>query len=413
VLELGSLALERAPLRRGSRRRRRELPTVIVGAGPNGLAAAAHLRVAGIDVRCFGEPLEAWTEHMPAGMLLRSRRRSSHIADPHQELTIDHYERAEDRIVSHPTITREEFVDYGRWFQRRVVPELDTRKVTEVARHDGAFQVTVDGGERVPASRVVVAAGLSPFLNVPAPFDGLPSTVRSHSYEHANLSGFRGLRTTVIGSGQSALESAALLHEAGATVELLARTAAIRWLAEGEPAAAPVPPRIGRIAAAPDVLRRMPGRLQPVISFRCIRPAGASWLRPRLTDVPLSLGRTVVDAKVLDGVVELSLDDGSSRTVDRVFLGTGYRIDVRRYAFLAADLLAELDLVEGYPVLSAGLESSVRGLHFMGAPAAYSFGPIMRFVVGSWYSAPAVARRAADRRQPPVSFAFPRPARVA
>ena len=46
------------------------------------------------------------------------------------------------------------------------------------------------------------------------------------------------------------------------------------------------------------------------------------------------------------------------------------------------------------------------GLHFMGAAAAHSFGPIMRFVVGSWYSAPAVARRVAGRRQPPISFAF-------
>jgi hypothetical protein len=55
----------------------------------------------------------------------------------------------------------------------------------------------------------------------------------------------------------------------------------------------------------------------------------------------------------------------------------------------------------------------VPGLHFMGTAAAYSFGPIMRFVVGSWYAAPAVARRAAGRRQPPISFSFPRPARPA
>lgn len=428
LLELGGLALDRS-LGGPRRARRRELPTVIVGAGPNGLAVVAHLRDAGIDARCFGAPLEAWIEHMPAGMLLRSRRRSSHIADPHQELTIDEYERAEGRRVSRPTITREEFVDYGRWFQRRVVPDLDTRRVTEVARDDGAFQVTLEGGEQLAASRVVVAAGLAWFLNVPAPFSALPAPFCSHAYEHADLGGFAGLRTAVIGSGQSALESAALLHEAGAGVELVARTPSIRWLAEGEPATPgpPVQPRVGRtppptdvggrgagwVAAAPDVFRLMPRRLQPVISYRCIRPAGASWLRPRLVDVPMSLGRRVIAAAVVDGAVELSLEDGSKRTVDRVFLGTGYRIDVRRYPFLAADLLAELDLVDGYPVLSAGLESSVPGLHFMGAPAAYSFGPINRFVVGSWYSAPAVARRVAGRRQPPVRVAFPRPARSA
>ena len=79
-----------------------------------------------------------------------------------------------------------------------------------------------------------------------------------------------------------------------------------------------------------------------------------------------------------------------------------------RCPFLAAELLAELELAGGYPVLRAGLESSVPGLDFVGAPAARTFGPVMRFVVGSWFAAPAIARRAADQRQPPISFAFPR-----
>jgi cation diffusion facilitator CzcD-associated flavoprotein CzcO len=48
--------------------------TAVIGAGPHGLAATAHLRAAGLDVRMFGEPLEFWQRHMPAGMLLRSRK---------------------------------------------------------------------------------------------------------------------------------------------------------------------------------------------------------------------------------------------------------------------------------------------------------------------------------------------------
>ena len=422
LVELGTAALSSVRARRRSSANR--LP-VIVGAGPNGLAVAAHLRDAGIPVACFGEPLESWDRHMPAGMLLRSRRRSSHIADPNQELTIDAYERAQGTPVSRPTITLEEFVDYGRWFQRRVAPDVDTRKVIEVAREGGAFRVKLEDGEELAASRVVVAAGLSPFMNCPEPFVALPSAVRSHSYEHSDLARFAGLRTAVIGSGQSALESAALLHEAGATVEVLARAPSIRWLGEDSNGAtsttletrlraALVPPTDvggvphGWIAAVPDVFRNVPESLHPSISFRCIRPAGAGWLHARLLDVPISLGRQTVAAEVRDGAVELHLDDGSSRTVDHVLLGTGFRIDVSRYPFLAAELLAELELADGYPVLRAGLESSVPGLHFVGAPAARTFGPVMRFVVGSWFAAPAIARRAADQRQPPVSFAFPR-----
>ena len=421
LVELGSMAASRYRARRSGAS---ELPAVIIGAGPNGLAVAAHLRDADIQAVCFGEPLEAWCRHMPAGMLLRSRQRSSHIADPHRQLTIDAYERAQGTRVSSPTITLQEFVDYGRWFQREAVPDVDTRKVTEVTRKGDAFRVTLDDGEKLAASRVIVAAGLSPFINRPDAFAALPPTVLTHSYEHSKLAMFSGLRTTVIGAGQSALESAALLHEAGATVEVLARAPSIRWLGEGPDGASATlgrrlkaaisPPTDvggaanGWIAAVPDLFRRVPESLHPSISFRCIRPAGIGWLRPRLVDVPISLGRQAIDARVRDGAVELYLDDGSSRIVDRVLLGTGFRVDVRRYPFLADELLGDLELADGYPVLRAGLESSVAGLHFVGASAAHSFGPIMRFVVGSWFAAPAIARRLAGRRQPPISFSFPR-----
>lgn len=424
LLELGGLAVNRRAAARRSMSDR--LPVVIIGAGPNGLAAAAHLRRAGIETLCFGEPLDAWSRHMPVGMLLRSRRRSSHIADPRQELTIDGYERAEGQRTSQPNMTREEFIDYGLWFQRRAVPDVDTRNVIQLTRSGGAFRLTVAGGEQLEASRVIVAAGLAPFMRCPEPFAALPCSARSHTYEHADLTTMGGRRVAVIGSGQSALESAALLHEAGASVEVLARAESIYWLADDDTDTVTRSPRArpgrflssrpptdvgghmtGWIAAAPDVFRRVPRSLQPTISYRCIRPAGAGWLRPRLADVPISCGRQVTVALMRDGAVELGLNDGSSRVVDHVLLGTGYRIDVRRYPFLADGLGAELELVDGYPVLRAGLESSVAGLHFMGAPAARSFGPIMRFVVGSWYAAPAVARRAAQRRQPPISFSFP------
>ena len=380
MLELGGSAVASG---RGSRRSPpgARLPAVIIGAGPNGLAVAAHLRDSGIRTVSFGEPLESWYAHMPAGMLLRSRRRSSHIADPRLELTIDAYERAQQTRVSNPTITLEEFVEYGRWFQRTAVPDVDPRRVTSIVR-DGAaaFRVTVDGGEEVAASRVIVAAGLSPFMNCPEPFASLPAAVRSHSYEHADLAGFAGMRTAVIGSGQSALESAALVHEAGAGVEVLARAPSIRWLGELS-GRVPTRPSAGRrlkesislpptdvggrlngwIAAAPDVFRTVPESLHPTISYRCIRPAGAGWLQPRLVDVPISCGRSVVDARADGDAVRLALSDGSTRTVDRVLLGTGFSIDVRRYPFLGDELLAELELAGGYPVLGPGLESSVAG----------------------------------------------------
>ena len=422
LFELGGRAIKRG------RARRHPVPdrssAVIIGAGPNGLATAAHLRHIGIDVLCFGEPLESWSRQMPAGMLLRSQRRSSNIADPERSLTIDDYERAAGQRVRDPNLKLEEFIQYGRWFQRQAVPNVDTRKVADVARQNGGFRVRLEDGEELQTSRVIVAAGLSPFLNCPAPFASLPRSGWSHAYEHNDLGRFAGVRIAVIGSGQSALECAALLNERGAKVEVLASAESIYWLRDSTAdttsavardrrrfSISPPPTDVGGrvtgwIAAAPDLFRQVPQALRPAVSFRCIRPAGAGWLRPRLADVPISCGSRVIDAHGDAGAVKLRLIDGSTRTVDHVLLGTGYKIDVRRYPFLTRELTAELELADGYPVLGPGLESSVAGLHFMGAAAAHSFGPIMRFVVGTWYAAPAVARRAAHRRQPPLSFSF-------
>jgi hypothetical protein len=355
---------------------------------------------------------------------LRSRRRSSSIADPRRELAIADYERAEGQALRSPSLTREQFIDYGRWFARQIVPGIDTRRVSAVARDGTAFRLRLEDGEELAASRVIVAAGLVPFRYCPEPLASLPASAVSHAYDHDELGGFSGLRVAVIGSGQSALECAALLHERGAAVEVLARNAAVHWLDDDT---LPVVPAVGRAwrptvplpptdvggrfsgwaAATPDVFRRLPARMQPDVAFQCIRPAGSGWLRGRLSEVPISCGVVISDAREHDGQVTLTLTDGSSRTVDHVLLGTGYRVDVRRYPFLERELAASIAVADGgYPVLGPGLESSVPGLHFMGAAAAHSFGPIMRFVVGSWYSAPAVARRAAGRRQRPISFAF-------
>jgi FAD-dependent urate hydroxylase len=94
----------------------------------------------------------------------------------------------------------------------------------------------------------------------------------------------------------------------------------------------------------------------------------------------------------------VELTNGGGLVVDHVLLGTGYRVDVARYPFLARELLTAVQRVGGYPVLRPGLESSVPGLHLVGAPAAWSFGPIMRFVSGSWYASQSVTRAARGTR---------------
>jgi FAD-dependent urate hydroxylase len=88
----------------------------------------------------------------------------------------------------------------------------------------------------------------------------------------------------------------------------------------------------------------------------------------------------------------LDLSDGSKRTLDHVMLASGYQVDVSRYKFLSTGLLKQLRQSDGYPELSTGFESSLPGLHFVGAPAARSFGPLCRFVSGTPFTARTLTR---------------------
>ena len=378
----------------------------VVGAGPYGLAAAAHLRRAGVDVRVIGQPMSFW-QNMPAGLLLRSNWTATCIAEYQGELSLDSFCAATGTSFDLP-VPLDRFIDYGMWVQQRVAPDVDRRLVETLEAGPAGFRLTLADGTAISARRVVVAAGIELFANRPAVAAGLPSELASHTGDHRDFRRFRGARVLVVGGGQSALECAALLHESGARTEVAVRQDHLRWLNGGkyqrmlgryaQLVYAPTdvgPMGLSRLVAVPDLFRRLPRRAQDPLAHRSIRPAGAAWLPPRLTEVPIRLGRTVVSATARDGQVHVTFADGDAQTVDHMLFGTGYQVDITRYPFLTAELTARIRRAGGYPLLGRGMESSVPGLHFLGAPAAWSFGPIARFVSGGWYTCRALVRTVA------------------
>ena len=391
----------------------------IIGAGPYGISASAHLRaIKGLDVHTFGESMVFWQRNMPKGMLLRSGWEASHIADPDRALTLDIFRQESGNHFSSP-VPLDRFVNYGLWHQRHSVPDLDRRKIVTVEPATRGFRLILEDGASVLATRVVIAAGISSFTWRPPEFDNLPSALATHTSEHVNFERFRGKEVLVIGGGQSALESAALLYETGANVEIVARAQQIRWLGGvvsrtihrgfgpkiSRLLYAPTdvgPAGISQIVARPDLVRRFSRPIQDWLKKRSIRPAGARWLVERLKDVPMHLGRAVVSATSKGDRVKIRLNDGSERDFDHVFLGTGYRVDVSKYDFLVPKLAGAIIRHQGYPRLTDGFETSVPGLHILGAPAVWSFGPLMQFVVGTHYSSRAlmqfVAGKAAGNR---------------
>ena len=158
------------------------------------------------------------------------------------------------------------------------------------------------------------------------------------------------------------------------------------------------PALLSQLVSRPDWLRRLPLGLQQKAAERSIRPAGAAWLVPRVEGVRITTGRNVKTAQPEDNQISITLDDGSVREVDHVLLGTGYRVSVSQYAFLSPEITQSLSQVDGYPQLDRGFESSIPGLYFVGAPAAWSFGPLMRFVSGTEFAGRALARAMAGKR---------------
>jgi cation diffusion facilitator CzcD-associated flavoprotein CzcO len=387
---------------------------VIVGAGPYGLSAAAHLRtIKGLEVRVFGEPMSFWDRNMPVGMFLRSNWTATQIADPHGLLTLEAFQAASGVRFSTP-VPLDRFIEYGLWYQRRALPDLDQRKIGRIESDPNGFRLTLEDGELIYSRRVIIAAGIGAFAWRPLEFRCLPSSLASHTSEHRDFGKFAGQRVLVVGGGQSALESAALLREAGAEAEVVARSSQIHWLQGWTSKTlhhrlgkftsrllyAPTdvgPAGISQLVARPDLLRRLPRGLQDRLRKRAVRPAGARWLVNRLKQTPLQLGHSVTSVSVVAEQLRVGLDDGTARTVDHLLLGTGYRVDVSKYEFLAPELAKSIDRFNGYPRLKEGLETSVRGLHILGAPAAWSFGPLMQFVSGARYASQALVQRIAGK----------------
>jgi cation diffusion facilitator CzcD-associated flavoprotein CzcO len=384
----------------------------IVGAGPYGLSAATYLQqLKGLEVRLFGEPMTFWDRHMPAGMQLRSPWAGSHIADPGNRLTLDVYRRVTGNDRLEYPIPLKDFVKYGSWIHQQIGC-ADGRKIIQLDSCPGGYQLTLENGEALQARRVVVAAGIQPFAHRPTLFQGLPASLVTHTSEQRDFEKFRDKEVLVIGNGQSAFEAAVFLHEAGARGELFARSSALQWVprmgwtrqkalrwmfyGRGEIGSAGVSLLIQR----PNMYRRLPRHLQDRWGPYAIRPAVAVWLKSRGADLPIRFGRFPVEARAEGERVRVRFNDGSERVADHVVLGTGYRIDVRRYPFFSSGVLERMDIVEGFPRLDNGFETSLPGLHILGAPAAWSFGPLMKFVAGTEFASPALRLRIsqAERR---------------
>ncbi len=293
-------------------------PPLIVGAGPIGLACAIAAQRRGLAPRVIDAGTIAHAIYRyPIGMTF--------FTTP---------ERLE--IGGHPLTcsgakpTREEALKYYRGVARAEGLSVDTfTRLVDASVEDGIVRCTVsrrDGEEVIETSRLVLATGYFEHPNLlDVPGESLPHV--SHWFDEPHV--VAGRRVVIVGSRNSAIETALLCWRAGARVTVVARAEALR----------------------------------PSVKF---------WLRPDFEnrvaagEIDVRFGAQVT--AITPRTVEVALADGRQESIaaDRVYALTGYHPDF--------DLLRKLGLTldeDGRPTLDpVSLESNVRGIHVAGSAGA-------------------------------------------
>lgn len=377
---------------------------VVVGAGPYGLSVAAHLLAYGLKVAVFGKTLELWRNHMPIGIFLRSHWWASHLSDPHNLWSFERFFQESSYQACYP-MPIQIFIDYALWFQQQAVRNVDETYVSTIERHDDIFVVRLADGRHVYSRAIVMAPGLSYYARRPIEYAHLPPELFSHSVDHGDLDCFQGKHIVVVGGGQGAVEYAALLHEAGATVDVVARHP-IFWLAPDHsnerslfgqmlaPDAGIAPGwKNWALEYLPYLFYRFPQQAKDTFIRNHYIPAASDWLRERIIGrVHLHESHVINKVDETGGKVQTALSDGSKIMADHIMFATGFCADINRLPMLHPSLLRQIQTDQGSPLLSPWFESSVPGLYFVGFTALRAFGPLYRFVVGCKAAAPRVAR---------------------
>jgi cation diffusion facilitator CzcD-associated flavoprotein CzcO len=379
----------------------------IIGAGPYGLAIAAHLKFVGVGFRIFGSPIRRWLCQMPKSMLLKSEGCASGLPDPAGRYNLAQYCLDESLPFSEygAPVSREIFARYALSFQQKLVPNVEDVLVSAVSKTREGFELNLSNEETVQSSHVVVATGLDYMAHVPEQLRRLPADLWSHSADHFDFSKFKGKDVAVIGGGQSALETASILRQEGASVTLIVREPTIAWNRIPSTARRPIYKRLRRPRTrlgeglklwvydnAPLLFHSLPAQVRVSQVKEALGPAGAWWLKDRVIgQMPVFLGQQLCTAEAPRGRVELQITDQTGQPkvliADHVIAATGYRFDFQKLPFLRQGLKSQIRHEEKMPRLSSNFESTVAGLYFTGIASANSFGPVMRFLAGTGYTA--------------------------
>jgi indole-3-pyruvate monooxygenase len=345
-----------------------ETDTIVVGAGPAGLAVGAVLRRANIPFVILerAERIgDSWHRHYD--------RLHLHTPKRHSALPYRAFPRTYPRYPSRQQVV-EYLDDYARAFE--LAPELG-REVQRCARGaDGVWVVATNAGS-YRGRRLVIATGYNRAPNMPqwpgqATFPGRIM----HSRDYTNGEAFRGKRVLVVGFGNSGAEIALDLVEHGAhcAIAVRGRVNVVPRELFGVPvtlislALRSLPPRvadamsgltrrlvIGDLASA-GLTQSDVGPLVQIAERHRIPVIDVGTLaRIRGGDIAVRKGVASFDG------ADVRFADGTREQFDAVVLATGFTTGL---AAMLPECTSVLD-AHGRP-LESGRETTIPGLYFCG-----------------------------------------------
>lgn len=314
----------------------------VVGAGMAGLAAAAALRLDGIERVSVLDRAEAGQEGpWVTYARMETLRSPKGLAGPAlglPSLTFRAFFEAQhgrDAWEALVKIPRAMWMDYLNWYRRvMAVPVRNGVEVTLIRpREDGMIGLDLAGGESLVCRRVVLASGRDGLGGqfVPAMAREVDRRFWAHSREGIDFAALRGKRVGVVGAGASAMDNAATALEAGAaSLHLFVRRAAL--------------PRVNKFTGigSQGVVHGFAG-LPDAWKWRFLHLAGAAQTPPprdstmRVSRHPhahLHLGCPVTGLREESGGVVLETAQGEFR-LDFVIFATGFRVALEERPELA------------------------------------------------------------------------------
>ena len=345
-----------------------ETDTIIIGAGPAGLAVGAVLLRADVPFLMLerGQHVgESWHHHY--------ERLHLHTPKRHSALPFRPFPRSYPRYPSRQQVL-EYLEEYARAFELR--PEFGRQVRQCVRTPDGAWEVWTDSG-RYRGRRVVVATGMNGSPNVPRwpGQDSFPGQI-IHSRDYTTGAAFLGQRVLVVGFGNSGAEIALDLceHDVRCAIAVRGKVNVIPRDVLGIPivdlalALRALPPRvadrmnrltlrltIGNLSTL-GLAKRDEGPIVQITEGRQIPVIDVGTLaRMRGGDIGVRKG-----IEAFDGA-EVCFVDRTRERFDAVVLATGFAPGITE---LLPDHASLFD-VRGYP-RDHGRETASPGLYFCG-----------------------------------------------